>query len=253
MTATANTPATVRVEIPFCGFDESAGSAALENALDSEVEYLATGGAWPLDKEHALEKIRPLISEDTFSALRPLALQDWEAYDDFLRDKAGEFVTQESEISARRKVAEDWALTFCERFSHEYGIDLDFDLSSLLIVSPPYYNFESDRLFCRASLDGLKTLFEENRAAVAAYARNVLTPRDGFLPFHSPDVEDWGPCEDWDAAQWGLVLEALETESVKDALMWSVLECEPFPEIDYEGLFRAVLSELQNGETGKAA
>ena len=73
MTKTNNAPAlTVRAEVPFCGFYESAASAFLEDCLESEVHYLVTGGAWPLDKEYALSYVSRRISAETYDALRPL-------------------------------------------------------------------------------------------------------------------------------------------------------------------------------------
>lgn len=255
MTKTNNVPTTpaltVRAEVPFCGFYESAASAFLEDCLESEVHYLVTGGAWPLDKEYALEKIRPLISEETFAALRPLALDDWETYEDTVSDKAGECVEKDHENRARFEIATCWVRDFGAIFEARYGVDLSFDLSSLLLISPPYYNFETDRIVCRASVDALKTLLEENRAEVAAYGRRVLEPRDGFAPFFSPNIEEWGDCEEWNAAQWGFVLEALTTETIEDELRAGIYENDCYTPIDYEGLFRAVLETM--GGDRKAA
>lgn len=240
---------TVRVQVPFCGFYESSAADVIECHLESEEEYLATGGSYPFNQEFALKRISDLISEETFSALYPIALDDWEAYEDTLRDLFREFVSKESEREAKREIARTWIRNFCSVFDAHFGIDLCFDLSTLLIVSPPYYNFDTDRLFCRASFDALKELFEENRGAVASYARRVLSPRDGFAPFLSSDVEDWGPCEEWGAEQWGLILEALECQgAIDEELCGGIYESKFEISVDYEGLFRAVVEFLTDHE-----
>ena len=104
-----------------------------------------------------------------------------------------------------RDVMKSYAKEYAEQFSREFDIPLEFDS----MESPKYYNFTTDRIFCRVPLEvciRLESELPDN--ALADQAREMFTSRDGFTSFYSPDVESWGDIAEWDHNQIGCLIEA---------------------------------------------
>ena len=102
-------------------------------------------------------------------------------------------------------VMKAYAKEYAEQFSREFNIPLEFDS----MESPKYYNFTTDRIFCRVPLEvciRLESELPDN--ALADQAREMFTSRDGFSSFYSPDIEDWGDISEWDHNQIGCLIEA---------------------------------------------
>lgn len=64
------------------------------------------------------------------------------------------------------------------------------------LVSPKYYNFSTDRLFCWVTFsDDWKTVMREfmddNYALLKDHIREAWSSRDGFWSFTSNDVDEW--------------------------------------------------------------
>ena len=102
-------------------------------------------------------------------------------------------------------VMKAYAKEYAEQFSREFNIPLEFDS----MESPKYYNFTTDRIFCRVPLEvciRLESELPDN--ALADQAREMFTSRDGFSSFYSPDIEEWGDISEWDHNQIGCLIEA---------------------------------------------
>lgn len=104
-----------------------------------------------------------------------------------------------------RDVMKAYAKEYAEQFSREFNIPLEFES----MESPKYYNFTTDRIFCRVPLEvciRLESELPDN--ALADQAREMFTSRDGFTSFYSPDVDKWGDIAEWDHNQIGCLIEA---------------------------------------------
>jgi hypothetical protein len=102
-------------------------------------------------------------------------------------------------------VRKAYAKEYAEQFSREFDIPLEFDS----MESPKYYNFTTDRIFCRVPLEvciRLESELPDN--ALADQARDMFTSRDGFSSFYSPDIDEWGDIAEWDHNQIGCLIEA---------------------------------------------
>ena len=97
-----------------------------------------------------------------------------------------------------REVMKAYAAEYAEQFSREFDIPLEFDS----LESPRFYNFTTDRIFCRVPLEVCTRLFlEVDDDTLEATARDMFTSRDGFSSFYSPDVSEWGDVSEWDHNQ----------------------------------------------------
>lgn len=122
-----------------------------------------------------------------------------------------------------RKVFYSYAQCYAENFSVAFKIpSLKFET----LESPREYNFTTDRVFCKISMEDVKAIYErlsntEGRKVFEDVAKSMFTSRSGFYSFYSPDVEDWGDIEDWDANQIGCMLHALASyDTGKDYDSW---------------------------------
>lgn len=93
------------------------------------------------------------------------------------------------------KVHVSYAKEYVEHLSHVTDHKFEF----VELVSPREYNFTTDRIFVKTELRPLlvATPIETIRKAAA----ELFTSRSGFHSFYSPDIDTWGPLEDWDYNQ----------------------------------------------------
>lgn len=81
------------------------------------------------------------------------------------------------------------------------------------IVSPRFYNFETDQLLADITPTDLASVLARIEAdpdlkeGLRAHVHEVLEPRSGFIPFYANTLDDWGPLEDWDEQQAGVMLD----------------------------------------------
>lgn len=98
-----------------------------------------------------------------------------------------------------------YAEAYVEALSQAIGIPITFKE----MISPRDYNFETDRLLGEITDLDLHYIHELTPdTAFREVCERELTPRSGFIPFYSADPDDWGPPEEWDCAQCGVLLQA---------------------------------------------
>jgi len=86
------------------------------------------------------------------------------------------------------------ASAFVESFEREFkdimpGIDIKFQK----VVSPREYNFRNDSINIEVNMNfnNFMVIVNENKENIREYIRQNYTSRDGFISWHSNDVEDW--------------------------------------------------------------
>jgi hypothetical protein len=103
------------------------------------------------------------------------------------------------------EVHKKYAEAFVKSFSKEFEISLEFDE----LVSPKYYNFETDRIFVKISRsDIVKMLWKVKGKYLNNKAKQLFTSRPGFASFYSSNPRDWGKISTWDHNQIGAILRA---------------------------------------------
>lgn len=110
---------------------------------------------------------------------------------------------------AFNKVAEEYVGYFNDWFKEHIGIDLE--LSFVEMTSPREYNFETDKIFCRASEAALRALFDKlDKGTLDSTIHKHLASRSGFISFYGDFVREWRdrPLEGWDCNELYMLLEA---------------------------------------------
>ena len=103
------------------------------------------------------------------------------------------------------EVHKKYAEAFVESFSKEFEISLEFDE----LVSPKFYNFETDRIFVKISRSDIaKMLWKVKGKYLNDKAKQLFTSRSGFISFYSNNPRDWGKISTWDHNQIGTILRA---------------------------------------------
>lgn len=102
----------------------------------------------------------------------------------------------------QRAYAKAYAESFCEEFEIK-GAAFES------MTSPREYNFTTDRVFITLpESEVTRILSVTPRATLDDVAREMFTSRSGFISHYSPDVDAWGPLEEWDHNQCFALLSA---------------------------------------------
>lgn len=166
----------IEINIPFDGFYNSLYSEEVDSQGDFYVEcYREDGGKDAVGVAEALYK-----------------------YTDY--------------SSAYVQVAKYYTDAFNRKFEEWSGVDLELEFVEM--TSPREYNFTTDRIFAKASLEALKTLRQQvDASALREEIRDRFTSRSGFISHYSNDLDDW-PEEiaEWDHNQMCTLLMAFLPE-----------------------------------------
>lgn len=171
-------PDTVEIAIPFSGFYESMHSDAVDDCLGlSENEYYES----KRETENNVPK------------------------------EKREYPTYE-ELEARydaidwQQAHEDYSRAYVVEFSKLIKISLSF----VVLTSPREYNFTTDRIFVRAPLPALISLYgKTDNEALTKKVEDRFTSRDGFSSFYNNDLAQWEAegLQNFDHNQWETVIE----------------------------------------------
>lgn len=158
----------VTVDIPFQGFYQTIHSDVFDRFIELETENLAR------------EDLEPHQIGDE--------LQDAINY-----------------RQAFQKYAEDYAEFFAELLTELSGEVVTFH--EVKLISPREYNFTTDRIEVKMHKDAFLAICRDiTTEEFRPYVEEHLRPRDGFSPFYSNNLDDWGPFSKWDHAQRSLAL-----------------------------------------------
>lgn len=94
--------------------------------------------------------------------------------------------------------------TECFAQAFEYATGLELPVTFEDMISPKYYNFETDRVFAAVPLDALQAIYDDVMQGDCENLEQVLrerhTSRSGFISHYSNDIDDWKgkPLAEWD-------------------------------------------------------
>lgn len=180
--------AQLAIQIPFCGFYESEANALIDQEIESSFDYEGTGDAD--------------IPEDFYD--------HW--------GKANKAV----EIA----FSQEYVGYFLQYLKDECGLDIP-SLRYKELVSPRYYNFETDRIFCEISKkDAVKLWNECDKNVLREVMYNRHTSYDGFFSFYSNKLSDWPKqVTDWDSVQLQtLLIAVMKSKGLDEIDYWSLME-----------------------------
>lgn len=105
-----------------------------------------------------------------------------------------------------RQAHNEYAKAYCEAFSDKFNLDLEFDE----LVSPKYYNFETDRIFAHISLETVTKLFNAiDKEYLNEVIKSRFTSYDGFCSFYPNDLSEWpSDLSEWDCNHIGTLIQA---------------------------------------------
>lgn len=183
------------------------------------------------------------MKPETFSSLIPFAGFYYSPHSDQIEHEEEMLFTCSQQGEHKQHLADyffrdvDYSGVY-DRYAKEYvkllAEELEIGLEWEEMVSPTYYNFQTDRLFARISRSDLaKILCKVRGDKLNSKVREMFTSRDGFISHYSNNVRDWGRIAEWDHNQVGAVLAAYvdpETElNVRDR----IAESDTVPEALY--------------------
>lgn len=145
-----NTLNKIEIQLPFSGFYHSIHDMYIDNHIEYELEYLESELGYT---DEQLDVIK-----DRF----------------YMMDYA----------PIRKVICEHYIQAYNAVFYDEYHIHLDLEYSQL--ISPRFYNFETDRLY--ALID--ESIYNEVSALInsedfKAMLKDKFKPQSGFMPFQS--------------------------------------------------------------------
>lgn len=200
------------VEIPFSGFYASTHNAMFDDWLEYESEYLQSEhGA----SESDIEKLAQLFWDcvDWRAAHVEYAKEYCEALASYVADESRQY---KEDSTGKRYLSE--------------GLKLALVFEEL--KSPRFYNYETDRIYCKVPTVQLEQMRREVPADFwAEYVKENCTSYDGFASSYPADASEW-PSElsEWGEAGLGLLLQAFiihnvgDAEKVSEDLRWHIME-----------------------------
>lgn len=210
---------TVIVNVPFFpGFYESILSQALDHVQEREVDYN--------DERESLQEYYP----ETYWP-EELRLTSWQ-YGEPLSDCTNYSAAYEA-------MARDWCESFDDWAMDNLATPANaFTFESM--ISPRFYNFETDRVFCTVPLAVMESLWQGlGRDKLQSVIESRHKSRSGFISFYDSDIESWlekSPV-DMDHNELGTLLVAAMAQAGfgdDSDIQWQL--CEPILENDYQYL-----------------
>lgn len=118
------------------------------------------------------------------------------------------------------KIHTEYAKKYTENFFDsikEENDGLQLDYKFLQVESPEYYNFSNDIIVVEMSDEDIVKLYDYinntgNQHTLEHIVREELTPCDGFSPFYSNDVWEWGDVLTWQPVQLRFLFDSIAYE-----------------------------------------
>lgn len=172
-----------------------------------------------LDPAYVIENMREWDKENYDCSDKALAAY-WEECDSAFRPDL-----------YKEEVGKVWVSNY-ESTLDSLGVKVP-SLSFAAIRSPREYNFATDSCECEISAADLVKVFEyalsiqrsedgsreeysgekiEGFYTFADYVAEQLRPRDGFMPYYSQDLDEWGPVTMWGCAQTEILFDFVLNE-----------------------------------------
>lgn len=200
--------------IPFPGFYCSDYSEQLDHAEETECEYIVESQEWAPDRS-------PEFAGLDASEICELFYWHSNYHQSYLT------------------VARDYVTRFDALWSEALGFKLLLEFEEM--TSPKEYNFQTDRIFCKAPANVIAALLATVKPeTLRDTVKEKHSSRSGFISFYSNDVSEWldMPLEDWDHNHLATLLasrmaDAIAADSELEKWEFSIFEDMAESEIFY--------------------
>ena len=127
---------------------------------------------------------------------------------------------------------ESYAKEYTGRFSERFGISLEFES----LRSPKYYNFETDRIFCKISDSEIVRIFSlTKKETLKEKIKERFTSCSGFISHYPNDLESWDQDPTtWDHNELGTLIEAYISDHDEHSEEYELSISEYISEVSYK-------------------
>lgn len=145
-------------------------------------------------------------------------------------------------------VHEGYAKLYVENFAATFKLNT---LAFTDLVSPKFYNYETDRLFCEISLDEVASIYENvDRNRLREVIRktflrvNASTSCDGYISFYPNDLYKWPhDLAEWDHNHIGTLIHAFAIQEGFDHQTEITIMDDPF-----ESCYNLLIENMKDAE-----
>lgn len=191
----------VEIVIPFCGFYESYASSKVDDYIFN----------------YWRDKNVKDVNKYEYHQLTEKQKEKWDKF--AWSDKHDKLVAE-----YRKDFCVQYAKDFFELLKDESGVRLQFEEGDVVLESPRFYNFTTDRIFVKVGKAGLLELYKKlDKVKFAEKVKEKFTSYDGFASYYDNSIEgeDWVDVEKYDHNNWLTVVETFvdgDTEAGREAL-----------------------------------
>lgn len=130
--------------------------------------------------------------------------------DDYLMETEGRSLSWNETTVNYDEIAESWLSFWFDKIKNFTALETTEEPEFKLLWHPKEYNFSTDEIDAELPLWHLKHFLdfvcEHRKEEFTRYVKEALKPCDGFTPFYSNDLRDWGHYTTWKSPQWYLLL-----------------------------------------------
>lgn len=144
-----------------------------------------------------------------------------------------------------RDVHFEYAKRYAENFASKFELE---SLKFVDLLSPKYYNFQTDRIFCEISVYEVIDLFTKvDESILRKRIKSNFTSYDGFLSHYPNDLDRWPKSvTDWDHNEIGTLIEAWVEQSTGGK--YGTFEEYEIMEDPFEFSSRIIENNMKNAE-----
>lgn len=152
-----------------------------------------------------------------FSGFYETIHADWEdisryCFQDDRGDVIDEIANEAFELIDFSVLRPMYAKEYTERFANEFEIKMEFET----LDSPLSFNYTTDRIFAKISIDEVKRLYNEiNMKELRTLIKERFSNRSGFISHYPNDLSKWDKdLALWDHNQLSCILECVARENM---------------------------------------
>jgi len=106
---------------------------------------------------------------------------------------------------------------YASKYVDAYNDLLNIDSKFIRLISPKYYNYETDRILIDVPFETIERIFKTvDRKILEDTIKSQYTSCSGFSSFYSNNINKWlnKPLEEWDCNEVGTLLYAYSTDEI---------------------------------------
>jgi hypothetical protein len=136
--------------------------------------------------------------------------ENYSIHSDVSDSELTDLLSQNENINKyENEVSKAYADSFFDYLSELLETDIKPDFEFEQKTSPKYYNFETDKIYCKVSIKYLQCIIDKiGIDAIQKQSESELKSRSGFISFYDYDIGTWGDLETWDYNQTSIILNA---------------------------------------------